>query len=466
MGNVILIVDDDRLLQEQLAWALKADFELIQCYDRESALKTAASERYDLVLLDLHLPPTHNLADGLDNIRSIRKANGDAVIIVMTGDENPDTPLRAIEIGAYDYFRKPIDLRELRVIINRALERQRIERENIKLRHEIESRYSFSQIIGCSAAMQEVFVAIRRVADSNATVIVRGESGTGKELVSRAIHYNSGRAKGPFVSVNCSALPETLIEAELFGHERGAFTGAVGMVEGRFERADGGTLFLDEIGTLTLALQAKLLRVLEEREVTRLGGKRPIPVNVRLLTATNENLEEVVSVGRFREDLYYRIHVVPINLPPLRDRREDIPILIEHFLRRFSAEGMRKQKRIDEEAMLYLTDYQWKGNVRELENMMQRLVLMTDAEVITSAMLPPQILDQRTNQSPLVSRDGSRGLPGFSEAGLNLDQELQRYEYELLRAAIERSGGVKIKAAQLLGLNKDKMKYLCRKYQL
>lgn len=466
MRNVILIVDDDKLLQEQLAWSLKVDFELIQCYDRESALKAAISERYDLVLLDLHIPPMHTLADGLDNIKALRRANSDAVIIVMTGDENPDAPLRAIEVGAYDYFRKPIDLRELRVIINRALERQRIERENIKLRREIESRYSFSQIIGCSEAMQEVFAAIRRVADSNATVIVRGESGTGKELVSRAIHYNSARAKGPFVSVNCAAFPETLIEAELFGHERGAFTGAVGMVEGRFERAEGGTIFLDEIGALTLPLQSKLLRVLEEREVTRLGGRRTIRVDVRLITATNENLEDAVSMGRFREDLYYRIHVVPITLPPLRDRREDIPVLVEHFLRRYSAERGGKPKHVDAETMLYLTDYSWKGNVRELENMIQRLVVMTDDELIISSMLPPQILDQPTDFGAVISKAGSKRLATLSEAGLNLDQELQRYEYEILRAALEQSGGVKIKAAQLLGLNKDKMKYLCRKYQL
>src|SRR5439155_1944629 len=262
----LLIVDDDQFLQEQLGWALKEDFDLVQCLDRDAALKAAVDERPDLVLLDLHLPPTHTLGDGLRNITEIRRADQQTIIIVMTGDENPDAPLQAVDAGAYDYFRKPIDLRELRVIINRALERQRIERENVRLRREIENRYSFSQIIGYSEQMMEVFAAIRRVADSHATVIVRGESGTGKELVARAIHYHSARSTGPFISVNCAALPESLIETELFGHEKGAFTGALGMVEGRFERADGGTLFLDEIGTLGLPLQSKLLRVLEERE--------------------------------------------------------------------------------------------------------------------------------------------------------------------------------------------------------
>ncbi|MDQ3666602.1 MAG: sigma-54 dependent transcriptional regulator [Acidobacteriota bacterium] len=465
MSSKILIVDDDRALQEQLAWALKRDFELIQCLDRESALQAATREVPDLVLLDLHLPPTNLLNDGLKNIGEIRRANSEAVVIVMTGDEKTETPLRAIEEGAYDYFRKPIDLRELRIIINRALERQRIERENNRLRREIENRYSFSQIIGYSEQMLEVFEAIRRVADSSATVILRGESGTGKELVARAIHYNSARRAGPFVSVNCAALPEGLIEAELFGHEKGAFTGAQDMVVGRFERAEGGTLFLDEIGALGLPLQSKLLRVLDEREFTRLGGKNIIRVNLRLISATNENLEDAIAAGRFREDLYYRINVVPINLPPLRDRREDIPLLLDHFMRRFSEEHGNK-KRLDAEAIQYLMDYHWKGNVRELENLVQRLVLMIEGDTIKASHLPPHIL----NQEP-VFRPSAEDLSGQSpriipEAGLNFDRDVARYEYDLLRAALERAGGVKIKAAELLSLNKDRMKYLCKKYNL
>ena len=466
MRNKLLIIDDDPILQDQLAWALKQDFELTLCSDRESGLKSAAGERPDLVLLDLHLPPSLALGDGLQNIVDMRRANPDSVIIVMTGDEKTDTPLHAIEAGAYDYFRKPIDLRELRVIINRAIERQRIERENARLRREIEGRYSFSQIIGYSEPMTEVFGAIRRVADSNATIIVRGESGTGKELVAKAIHYNSSRNTGPFISVNCAALPETLIEAELFGHERGAFTGALGTVEGRFERADGGTLFLDEIGALGVPLQAKLLRVIEEREVTRLGGKRSIKVDIRLITATNENLEEAVAQGRFREDLYYRVNVVPVFLPPLRERREDIPLLVDYFAHRFCQEHSVKDKRVDREAILYLTDYSWKGNVRELENLIQRLVLMTDGDTITTSHLPPHILNEAPRFKPAAPVAGDRSRPIIPETGLNLEQEVARHEYELLRAALERAGGVKIRAAEMLGLNKDKMKYLCKKYNL
>ncbi len=466
MRNKLLIVDDDLMLQEQLAWALKQDFELTQCYDGESALKAASGEQYDLVLLDLHLPPTHKLSEGLENIRRIRRANNQAVIIVMTGDAEADTALHVIEAGAYDYFGKPIDLRELRIIINRALERQRIERENSRLRREIQGRYSFSRIIGYSEAMLHVFDDIRRVADSNATVIVRGESGTGKELVSRAIHYNSSRQSAPFVGINCAALPENLIEDELFGHEKGAFTGAISAKEGRFEQANGGTLFLDEIGALSLNLQSKLLRVIQERELTRLGGNRTIKVDIRLITATNENLEESVEQGRFREDLYYRIHVVPIHLPPLRERREDIPLLIDQFIRRFSEEAGIKPKRMDAEAIHFLMDYSWKGNVRELENLIQRLVVMTDGDIITTDHLPPHILNQGPKFQPTPTPGTNHPSPILPDSGLNFDRELLRYEYELLRAALDRAGGVKIKAAELLGLNKDKMKYLCRKHQL
>ncbi len=465
MINKILIVDDDPALQEQLAWALKRDFGLVQCLDRESALQAASRELPDLVLLDLHLPPTNLLNDGLKNIGEIRRAHPEAVVIVMTGDEKTETPLRAIEEGAYDYFRKPIDLRELRIIINRALERQRIERENNRLRSEIESRYSFSQIIGYSEQMVEVFEAIRRVADSSATVILRGESGTGKELAARAIHFNSARRAGPFVSVNCAALPEGLIESELFGHEKGAFTGAQDMVVGRFERAEGGTLFLDEIGALGLPLQSKLLRVLDEREFTRLGGKNIIRVNLRLISATNENLENAIAAGRFREDLYYRINVVPINLPPLRDRREDIPLLLDHFMRRFSEER-GNQKRLDAEAIQYLMDYHWKGNVRELENLVQRLVLMIEGDTIKASHLPPNILNQEPLFQPSVEDLSGQSPRIIPEAGLNFDRDVARYEYDLLRAALERAGGIKIKSAELLGLNKDRMKYLCKKYNL
>jgi len=462
--NRLLIVDDDTYLQEQLAWALGENFDLVQCHDRESALKCAVSEAPDLVLLDLHLPPTNTLADGLRSITDIRRADPQTVVIVMTGDENTDTPLQAVEAGAYDYFRKPIDMRELRIIINRALERQRIERENTRLRREIEGRYSFSQLIGYSELMMEVFSAIRKVADSNATVALRGESGTGKELVARAIHYNSSRRDGPFVSVSCAALPESLIEAELFGHDKGAYTGASETVEGRFERANGGTLFLDEIGTLSLSLQSKLLRVLEEREVTRLGGKKAIKVDIRLITATNENLEEAISERRFREDLYYRIHVVPIYLPPLRERREDIPLLADHFIRRFGQEQGVKPKRFDSEALMYLMDYCWKGNVRELENLIQRLIVMTDGEVISATHLPPHIVNQQTRFNPTANSEPVKAI--ISEAGLSLDQEVASREYELLKAALELAGGVKIRAAELLHVNKDRMKYLCRKYNL
>ena len=348
----LLIVDDDEFLRDELYWALKRDFDLEKFSDCASALEAASKRCFDLALLDLHLPPAFDLKHGLENIESLRRANPGIVVIVMTGDEQPETALHVVAAGAFDYFRKPIDLRELRIIIDRALERRRIEMENARLRREIENRYSFSQIIGNSDSMRDVFAKIRRVAAGAITVILRGESGTGKELVARAIHYNSPRSSGPFIGVNCAAFPENLIEAELFGYEKGAFTGALATSEGLFERASGGTLFLDEIGAVGLPLQSKLLRVLQDREFSRLGGKKVLKTDIRLITATNEDLEAAILQGRFREDLYYRINVVPIYLPPLRERKEDIPLLVQSFLRRFSDEGT-PQKRFEKEALYH-----------------------------------------------------------------------------------------------------------------
>lgn len=461
----LLIVDDDTVLRDELYWALRRDFDLEKFGDCDAALEVASHRSFDLVLLDLHLPPAFNLEHGLQNIESLRKAIPGVVIIVMTGDENPETALQVIEAGALDYFRKPIDLREMRVIIDRALERRRIELENARLKREIESRYSFSQIIGNSDSMRDVFAKIRRVAAGTITVILRGESGTGKELVARAIHYNSARSSGPFIGVNCAAFPENLIEAELFGYEKGAFTGALATSEGLFERASGGTLFLDEIGSVGPPLQSKLLRVLQDREFSRLGGKKVLKADIRLITATNEDLEAAIQQGRFREDLYYRINVVPIDLPPLRERKEDIPLLIQAFLRRFSDEG-QGQKQFDKEALYHLTEYAWKGNVRELENLVQRLVVMVDDDMIRASDLPPQFT-RPAQEHQLSNGDSSIDVIGRLRTGaIKLDEELGRYEFALLRQALAQAEGTKTRAAEMLGVNKDRMKYLCRKYGL
>jgi two-component system response regulator PilR (NtrC family) len=453
----ILIVDDDRQLREQIAWSLKRDYAVSQAGDRTEALAAVVKENPDLILLDLHLPPKRGTREGMSVLREVRNRGLDALVIVMTGDATKDAALRAIEAGAYDFFRKPIDLSVLKLIVLRALEKQRIERENRQLRDQLMERESFQTIVGRSEGMRRVFDSIRRVAAGDTTVIIRGESGTGKELVARAIHDTSGR-KGPFVAVQCSALPEHLIESELFGHEKGAFTGAINARAGRFETADGGTLFLDEIGTQSLAIQAKLLRVLEEKEFERLGGKQSLRVDVRLITATNEDLEAQIRKGEFREDLYYRINVFPIYIPPLRERREDIPLLVNHSLEAFCRTRGEAVKNFSEEAMGRLVNHDWRGNVRELQNVIQTLILRSDGETITAADLPSQLLE--------LSTEEVRRFAHASETAIDLPAAVERFELQMLQLALTRAGGVKIEAARLLGIDKNRMMYLCRKHSL
>jgi DNA-binding NtrC family response regulator len=363
-----------------------------------------------------------------------------------------------VDAGAYAYFVKPIDLDVLRGAIQRAVEELRLQRENRLLRDEIQRKNALGDLLGSTDAMRHVFDTIRRVARTTTTVMIRGESGTGKELVARAIHDESARRNRPFISVNCAALPESLMESELFGYERGAFTGAAATKEGRVELANRGTLFLDEIGTLTPALQSKLLRVLEDHSLVRLGGKRPIRVDFRLLTATNEDVEELVRQNRFREDLYYRINVVPIFLPPLRERVEDIPLLFDYFLQVYCAANGLPTKRISDEALQALKRYPWPGNVRELENTAQRIVLMTDSELVGVRDLPGDI----HKGAGRGGQDSFRIPP----PGINLVKELETYERRWVEAALVQSNRVKSAAAQLLGVDRNRMNYLCRKHNL
>jgi DNA-binding NtrC family response regulator len=319
-------------------------------------------------------------------------------------------------------------------------------------------RASFQNLIGCSPAMLQIFATIRRVADNAANVLLLGESGTGKELVARAIHFQSNRRDHPFVPVHCAALPETLIETELFGHEKGAFTGAVAARQGRFEMAHGGTLFLDEVSTLNLNLQTKLLRVLEERHFERVGGRKTIHADVRLVAASNEDLESLVPQGRFREDLFFRLNVLPVRLPALRERREDIPLLAAHFLRQYCGQANVPVKTIAPQALERLLAYSWKGNVRELENLIQRIVLMVDGDTIGVEHLPPHVAGAWGNGAPAPA--------AFPAEGVNLPRAVEHYERAMLEAALHHSGGVKSKAGRLLGLSKEQMKYLCRKHSL
>ncbi len=454
----ILIVEDDLFLREQLSLSLRHRFHVSEAGDPDAALAQLSQCPADLILLDLQLRPHGTTEDGFSVLRELRKRTNDTVVIVMTGNPHHETRMRAIEEGAYDCFIKPFDVRELELIVQRSLERLDLERENRRLKTAVIQQFSFQNLIGCSPAIVRVFDTIRRIADSPATVLLQGESGTGKELVARAIHFQSSRRDAPFVAVQCSALPETLIETELFGHEKGAFTGAVTAREGRFEIAHGGTLFLDEVGTLNLNVQTKLLRALEERQFERVGGRKTLQVDVRLVAATNQDLELLIAQGRWREDLFFRLNVLPLRLPPLRERKEDIPILADHFVRLYCEQCKVPQKKLHSEAVNRLVSYSWKGNVRELENVIQRAVLMTDGDTIGSEQLPPHI-----NGSLSL---GSQIFSSFPDEGLNLTEEVSRYEQQLIKAALKHSRGVKAHAAKLLHVSKEQMKYLCRKYDL
>ncbi|HUJ39533.1 MAG TPA: sigma-54 dependent transcriptional regulator [Candidatus Acidoferrales bacterium] len=454
--HIVIMTNDVSGLQPVVS-RLLPDYDIYQSTEEESEWPLIDEARPDLILYNLE-PGAASFRRFEALIDRLRSHEMDTMVVLLSRDPRKATAVRAMEVGAYDFFAHPIDPDVLHTFLERAVEKQRVERENRILREQVQRKESLGNLIGSSDAMRPVFDLIRRVAAKNTTVCIRGESGTGKELVAHAIHDLSDRRPRPFISVNCAALPETLMEAELFGYEKGAFTGATETKEGRIELAHRGTLFLDEIGTLTPALQSKLLRVLEDRSVIHLGGKRSISVDFRLLTATNEDLEEAVEQKRFREDLYFRIHVVPVLLPPLRERDADIPLLVDHFVRVYCAANHASPKAVSEEAMQTLQNYRWPGNVRELENAVQRIVLMTDGDEIELRDLPRDIVHA-------ASRDG-RGRLRLPSSGFDLEAEVESYEKKWVETALAQASGVKIQAARLLGVNKDRMKYLCRKHQL
>ncbi len=455
----VALVDDDAQTRQSLAAPLRGDYEVLEAVDHDGAYRLLREHEPDILLLDLNLP-SGSLRECVALLNDLTQSDLNTLVIVLSDDRTKNTALKVMDAGAYDYFVKPFDPDLMRTIIDRGVEKVRIQRENRILREEIRRKDAFGDLLGSTDAMRGLFESIRRVAPSASSVVIRGESGTGKELVARAIHDLSPRRNRPFIGVNCAALPETLMEAELFGYEKGAFTGATATKEGRVELAHKGTLFLDEIGTLGPALQSKLLRVLEERSLVRLGGKKPIKVDFRLLTATNEDLEERVRQGQLREDLYYRIHVVPLFVPPLRERVDDIPLLIDYFIKVYCAANRISSKRVSDDALQILRRYRWPGNVRELENVVQRLVLMTDDELISAKHVPRDIVQ--------VAGGDARSSRQFRipSQGIKLEEELAGFERRWLETALATADGVKAKAAQLLGLNKDKMKYLCRKYDL
>lgn len=380
----ILIVDDEVSVRDSLRMIFKKDYQVIMAGSAEEAIIKVKSEEPDLIFLDIIMPGK----DGMQALKEIRGMHPQIPVIMLTATKTLKTAVEAMKLGAYDYITKPFDVEELKLIAQKALESRDLRRENRRLQGEVEERYHFDNIIGKSKEMRDIYATIRQIAEKNSTVLIHGESGTGKELVARAIHYNSHRKNKPFVAVNCAAIPETLIESELFGHEKGAFTDAQTRRIGHFELADQGTLFLDEVSELILPTQAKILRALQERDFVRVGGGKTISVDVRLISATNKNLEEMMARGAFRSDLFYRINVVPLTIPPLRKRKEDILLLAKHFLDKHAGVG---KKKISPEAMDILIAYDWPGNVRELENIIERIVVLTTSDTITPDDVPSSL---------------------------------------------------------------------------
>jgi len=384
-GEHILIVDDERAIQTSLRGVLEDEGYRVSAVGSASdALARVQEEAPDLVFLDIWMPGM----DGLEALAEIKKIHPETAVVMISGHGTIETAVKATKLGAYDFIEKPLSLEKTLLAAARALDHGRLERENRDLREQLERG---QQIVGQSRLIEELRQQIAIAAPTNGRVLIQGENGSGKELVARAIHAQSARREGPFVEVNCAAIPEELIESELFGHERGAFTGAVARRRGRFELADGGTLFLDEVADMSLKTQAKVLRVLEEQSFERVGGKEALRVDVRVLAASNQNLSDQIAQGRFREDLFYRLAVIPIEVPPLRQRSEDIPLLVEHFIRLFSGENGKRPMTMSVEALAYFLSYDWPGNVRELRNMVERLVIMTPGEVIGPEALPPPL---------------------------------------------------------------------------
>ena len=453
----ILVVDDEQSLREVLSIMLKrAGYTVTSAADGEEAVELLQKEIYDLVITDLRMPKI----DGMEVLKAVKSAAPETVVLIITAFASADSAVEAMKQGAYDYLTKPFQVDEVQLIVRNALEKRRLTTENMLLKREMASQSSFAQLVGHSEPMQKVFEVVRKVADSKSNVLICGESGTGKELVARAIHYNSARSALPFVAVNCSAVPETLLESELFGHMKGSFTGAIANKAGLFEIADGGTIFLDEIGDTTPTIQVKLLRVIQEREFRRVGGSQDVKVDVRVVAATNKDLEKAVADGSFREDLYYRLDVIPIRLPPLRMRTGDIPLLVSHFLERFAKESGRPQPVLSSDAMHVLLGHEWRGNVRELENLIERVVAFSMDGPVTEADVRGWL--HRPTAPPPV-----QGMPlDLTDEGVDLEGLINGIEKDLLLKALERSKWVKKKAARMLRLNTRSFRYRLEKYAI
>ncbi len=453
MSLEMLIVDDEASLRDFLTivfedegWRVRSAASLAE------ASKAIKDGQPDLILCDLMMPD----GSGIDFLTESKEVAPGVPVIMITAYTSTQSAISALKAGAYDYIAKPFDIDELKIVVGNAVEKRQLEAENINLRKALEEKFTFSNIIGKSGRMQQIFAVVSRIAPTQSTVLITGESGTGKELIARAIHYNSGRS-GKFVSINCGALPENLLESELFGHEKGAFTGAIRDKVGLFQEAEGGTIFLDEISEMSTSMQVKLLRVLQDKAIRRVGGNAEVPVDARVIAATNRDLTESIQKGSFREDLYYRINVIPVELPPLRHRKEDIPILAEHFVAKFCDRMKGEPKKISVEAMRSLEKYSWPGNVRELENVMERAVALEPSAVLSARSLPESVI------LGVTTDPGAVELP---PEGLRLEEHLEAIGKSLMLQALERCDGVQTQAAELLQMSARSFRYYAKKYDL
>ncbi|GJL79870.1 MAG: acetoacetate metabolism regulatory protein AtoC [Nitrospinaceae bacterium] len=455
--NSILVVDDEKSLRDLLTIMLENEgYEVQTASSGEKAFKLVQDTQFDLVITDFKMKG----ANGIDVLEAVKSKNSATPVVLMTAYASAETAVEAMKKGAYDYISKPFKVEDLQLIVKNAIEKKNLSDENQYLKSALNEKYGFTNFIGSSQAMKNIFKLIEKVADSNATVLIGGESGTGKELVAKAIHFNGARKNHPFVSVNCGAVPENLLESELFGHEKGAFTSADSTKVGLMETANKGSFFLDEVGETPLNIQVKLLRVLQEKEITRVGGTKSIPIDLRIIAASNLDLTKAAKNKTFREDLYYRLNVIPIELPPLRERREDISLLVDHFIKKYNEERSDNSKirGVHPDALTLMEKYPWPGNVRELENVIERAVVLETGDMIQVASLPDGITGEAESASNVV-------LPSADQP-VDLEKTLDQIEMKMIRGALDQSNGIINKAAKQLNLSFRSMRYRIQKHKL
>jgi len=451
---LILVCDDKPVMVKFLQEFLESNgHTVLTAFDGEEGLLKYNENQPEIVITDMKMPKM----SGIELLKKIKEQNSDTIVITMTAFATIESAIEAMREGAYDYIIKPFSIDQIKLILNKVSEKISLVKENRYLKSQLQTIYKFDNLIGQSGKMKEMYELISKVLDNRATVMITGETGTGKELIARAVHFNGPRKNGPFIKVNCAAIPEGLLESELLGHEKGSFTGAINKKEGKFEIADKGTIFLDEIGEIPVSIQVKLLRVLQQREFERVGGNQTIKVDVRIIAATNRDLTQAIAEGRFRSDLYYRLNVVPISVPPLRERLTDIPVLTDHFVKKFSVENARPLLKISKEAMEAFLKYSWPGNVRELENVIERLIILTKDSVINASDLPTHILPRENQLESLA-------VPSVGK--YKMTEVVDYIENKMIEEALKMTGGQQTQAAEILGINRGSLIYKMKKFNL